>query len=82
VVCYLHYQRFTKGDSNRAAKAFDRVSTSLSKKKRRFAGYSLFIFFVFHFEFWFNCKKVGGLIRNKPCKSFGFNALRQQHEWV
>jgi hypothetical protein len=31
--------------------------------------------------FWFNFKKVGGLIRNKPFNSFGFNALRQQHEW-
>jgi len=30
----------------------------------------------------FNCKKVGWLIRNKPCDSFGFKALRQQHEWV
>ena len=29
-----------------------------------------------------NCKKVGGMIGNKPCNSFGFNALRQQHEWV
>jgi hypothetical protein len=27
-----------------------------------------------------NCKNVGGPTRNKPCNSFGFNALRQQHE--
>jgi len=33
-------------------------------------------------KIWLNSKKVGGLIRNKPCNSFGFNALRQQHEWV
>jgi hypothetical protein len=33
-------------------------------------------------KIWPNSKKVGGLIRNKPCNSFGFNALRQQHEWV
>jgi len=33
-------------------------------------------------KFRINCKKVGGLIRNKPHNSFGFNALRQQHEWV
>jgi hypothetical protein len=26
-------------------------------------------------EIWLNCKKVGGLIRNKPRNSFGFNAL-------
>jgi hypothetical protein len=34
------------------------------------------------FCIWLNCKKVGGLIRNKACNSFGFHALRQQHEWV
>jgi hypothetical protein len=33
-------------------------------------------------KFWLNCKKVGELIRNKSRNSFGFNALRQQHEWV
>jgi len=33
-------------------------------------------------RFRLNCKKVGELIRNKLCNSFGFNALRQQHEWV
>jgi hypothetical protein len=30
----------------------------------------------------FNYKKVSGPIKNKSFNSFGFNALRQQHEWV
>ncbi len=28
----------------------------------------------------FNCKKVGGLIENNTVNSFGFNALRRQHD--